>query len=71
MQLKIQNNNEQKSFPYGLVLTINPSNSYSNADSHTSDSLDLTVIIIAILTVACFAAALLLFRRHRKTLNQT
>ena len=67
MQLKIQNNNEQKSFPYGLVLTINPSNSYSNADSYTSDSLDLTVIIIAILTVACFAAALLLFRRHRKT----
>jgi hypothetical protein len=65
MQLQIQNNNEQKSFPYGLVVTINPANSYSNNYGFTTNSLDLTVII-TVLIVACFVF-LLLFRRHRKT----
>jgi len=63
MQMQIQNNNEQKSFPYGLVVTINPVNSYPNT---VSESLDLMVFIVTILIVACLIIVGLFFRRHRK-----
>jgi hypothetical protein len=68
IQMQISNNNEQKSFPFGLVVVASSLNAPEN-NVPIINQTNETIIILAIGIAVGISLCLLLFRRHRKNAN--